>query len=172
MVTSVVVCVAQHVKCLYCTTLCFIIIEYRQRSSSASPFLLCILNIFVSQHTLHMNLQHIPSSEIILYGQSVGSAPSCYLMTKQPVCALILHSPLLSGIRVMTMKRSCLACCDVFPNIDRIKHKCNVRATTSPHTSSLFCSFVVNILFKNRLQCFLIVFLCKTVPNLCHSWNA
>jgi len=63
---------------------------------------------------------------LIIYGQSVGSGPSCHLSAKKPVGALILHSPFTSGMRVLTPSRA-LACLDIFPNIDRIKHvKCPV----------------------------------------------
>ena len=41
------------------------------------------------------------------------------------VAGLILHSPFMSGLRVLTSNR-CLCCCDIYPNIDRA---CNV---TSP----------------------------------------
>lgn len=50
---------------------------------------------------------------------SVGSGPSCYLATKKPIAALILHSPIMSGIRVLTSSRL-LGCWDIFPNINRI----------------------------------------------------
>jgi fermentation-respiration switch protein FrsA (DUF1100 family) len=60
-------------------------------------------------------------SNIILYGQSVGSGPSCYLAARRPdVGGLILHSPFMSGMRVLTPSRA-LACLDIFPNINRIK---------------------------------------------------
>mmetsp|Transcript_19493 Transcript_19493/g.23225 ORF Transcript_19493/g.23225 Transcript_19493/m.23225 type:complete len:451 (-) Transcript_19493:336-1688(-) len=60
-------------------------------------------------------------SKIVLYGQSVGSGPSCYLCAKKPnVGGLVLHSPFMSGMRVLTPSRL-LGCLDVFPNIDRIK---------------------------------------------------
>lgn len=56
----------------------------------------------------------------IMYGQSIGSGPSCYLCSKRPnVGGLILHSPITSGMRVLTPSRA-LACLDIFPNIDRI----------------------------------------------------
>lgn len=61
-----------------------------------------------------------PVDEIILYGQSVGSGPSCYLASKKPVAGLILHSAILSGIRVLTPSRV-LCCFDIYPNISRIK---------------------------------------------------
>jgi pimeloyl-ACP methyl ester carboxylesterase len=58
---------------------------------------------------------------IILYGQSVGGGPSCYLAAKTPgVGGLILHSAFLSGMRVLTPNRA-LACLDIFPNLTRIK---------------------------------------------------
>ena len=67
----------------------------------------------------------IKLSEIIIYGQSVGSGPSIYLATKYECLGLVLHAGLLSGLRVLTPNRCCLCCCDIFPNIDRIpKVKC------------------------------------------------
>ena len=58
---------------------------------------------------------------IVLYGQSVGSGPSCYLASRKPeLGGLILHSPFTSGLRVLTPSRV-LGCLDIFPNIDRIK---------------------------------------------------
>lgn len=66
-------------------------------------------------------------SAVILYGQSVGSGPSCYLASRRAnVGGLVLHSPFTSGMRVLTPSRA-LACLDIFPNIDRIKKvKCRV----------------------------------------------
>ncbi|KAL7530848.1 hypothetical protein ACHAXR_003708, partial [Thalassiosira sp. AJA248-18] len=66
-------------------------------------------------------------SNVILYGQSVGSGPSCYLASRRDnVGGLVLHSPFTSGMRVLTPSRA-LACLDIFPNIDRIKKvKCPV----------------------------------------------
>jgi len=61
------------------------------------------------------------ASKIIIYGQSVGSGPSCYISTKKKIGGLILHSPFTSGMRVLTPSRA-LACLDIYPNIDRIKH--------------------------------------------------
>jgi hypothetical protein len=43
---------------------------------------------------------------IVLYGQSVGSGPSCHLCSKnKDIGALILHSPFTSGMRVLTPSR-------------------------------------------------------------------
>ena len=43
---------------------------------------------------------------IVLYGQSVGSGPSCHLCSKnKDIGGLILHSPFTSGMRVLTPSR-------------------------------------------------------------------
>lgn len=67
------------------------------------------------------NVVSEPAKELILYGQSVGSGPSCYLASNKnfPVAGLILHSAILSGLRVLTHNRL-MACFDIFPNIDRL----------------------------------------------------
>lgn len=63
---------------------------------------------------------------IILYGQSVGSGPVCYVGSRKPSGGIILHSAFLSGMRVLTPNRA-LACLDIYPNIVRIKKvKCPV----------------------------------------------
>ena len=36
------------------------------------------------------------------------------------ICGMVLHSPIMSGMRVLTPSRA-LACLDIYPNIDRIK---------------------------------------------------
>jgi Serine aminopeptidase, S33 len=46
-------------------------------------------------------------ANVILYGQSVGSGPCCYLAAKpdETVGGLVLHSPFTSGMRVLTPSR-------------------------------------------------------------------
>ncbi|KAL1322916.1 hypothetical protein HN51_067926 [Arachis hypogaea] len=58
--------------------------------------------------------------DIILYGQSVGSGPTTDLATRLPnLRAVILHSPILSGLRVMyPVKRTYWF--DIYKNIDKI----------------------------------------------------
>ncbi|XP_054800376.1 uncharacterized protein LOC129304668 isoform X2 [Prosopis cineraria] len=58
--------------------------------------------------------------DIILYGQSVGSGPTTDLATGLPnLRAVILHSPILSGLRVMyPVKRTYWF--DIYKNIDKI----------------------------------------------------
>jgi pimeloyl-ACP methyl ester carboxylesterase len=81
-----------------------------------------------------MQVEMINLSQLILYGRSVGSGPSCYLAQKlnvkrdefefefkgDNVAGLILHSPFLSVCRVvvdMGLEMSY----DYFPNVSRIK---------------------------------------------------
>jgi abhydrolase domain-containing protein 17 len=74
----------------------------------------------VYDYCIEHNIVTDPAKELILYGQSVGSGPTCYLARKKRVAGIVLHSPILSGLRVITDSRS-LACFDIFPNISRIK---------------------------------------------------
>ncbi|MCP3968396.1 MAG: alpha/beta hydrolase [Lentisphaerae bacterium] len=55
---------------------------------------------------------------IIVFGRSVGSGPSCYLAENYPVGALILESAFMSTFQVVT---SLPVPGNRFPNIDRIK---------------------------------------------------
>ncbi len=46
------------------------------------------------------------ASKIILYGQSVGSGPCCYLGCREVgIGGIVLHSPFMSGMRVLTPSR-------------------------------------------------------------------
>lgn len=72
---------------------------------------------YTVKHVVRNNIE----GNVILYGQSVGGGPSCYLASKKiHVGGLILHSAFMSGMRVLTPSRA-LACLDIFPNITRIK---------------------------------------------------
>ena len=72
--------------------------------------------------------------DLVLYGQSIGSAPTLYLATKRKVAGTVLHSPILSGLRFLIPPSTgccspggccspvCVyALCDPFPNIKRIR---------------------------------------------------
>lgn len=70
-----------------------------------------------------VNELQVDPLNIILYGQSVGSAPVMSLAATQRVAGVVLHSPMLSGIRVLDpeLHRMCrpsqvFCCFDVFPN--------------------------------------------------------
>ncbi|XP_010550174.1 PREDICTED: protein ABHD17C [Tarenaya hassleriana] len=60
--------------------------------------------------------------DIILYGQSVGSGPTLDLASRLPqLRAVILHSPILSGLRVMyPVKKTYWF--DIYKNIDKIPY--------------------------------------------------
>jgi acetyl esterase/lipase len=46
------------------------------------------------------------AKNVVLYGQSVGSGPCCYLAEQEPdLGGMILHSPFTSGMRVLTPSR-------------------------------------------------------------------
>eukprot|EP00899_Mesostigma_viride_P015510 jgi/Mesvir1/23960/Mv10728-RA.1 len=63
---------------------------------------------------------HLAPESIVLYGQSVGSGPSCDLAARvPPLGGIILHSPLLSGIRVMHPVSRTWSF-DIYKNIDKI----------------------------------------------------
>jgi pimeloyl-ACP methyl ester carboxylesterase len=68
---------------------------------------------------LNNNFVTDAAKQLILYGQSVGSGPSVYFATKKDTAGLVLHSPIMSGLRVITDSRL-LSCFDIYPNIDRI----------------------------------------------------
>ncbi|XP_008807011.1 alpha/beta hydrolase domain-containing protein 17C-like [Phoenix dactylifera] len=60
--------------------------------------------------------------DIILYGQSVGSGPTLDLATRLPhLRAVVLHSPILSGLRVMYPVKDTY-CFDIYKNIEKIPH--------------------------------------------------
>ena len=58
--------------------------------------------------------------QIILYGQSLGSGPAVHLASLRPVRGLVLHSPIASGMRVVTDSRA-LSCLDIFDNLGTIR---------------------------------------------------
>ena len=71
---------------------------------------------------------------LVLYGQSIGSAPTLYLATRRAVAATVLHTPILSGLRFLIPPSTgvcsvggccspvCMyALCDPFPNLKRIR---------------------------------------------------
>eukprot|EP00040_Diaphanoeca_grandis_P010072 m.51598 g.51598 ORF g.51598 m.51598 type:complete len:343 (-) comp21471_c1_seq2:51-1079(-) len=73
----------------------------------------------------------IPARQIVLYGVSIGTAPSIYLcatLAKRATsnqdnvlpAGLILHSPLSSGLRVFRPDNRMTWCCDPFQNISMI----------------------------------------------------
>jgi fermentation-respiration switch protein FrsA (DUF1100 family) len=67
----------------------------------------------------------ISPENIILYGQSIGTVPTVDLASKFEVGAVILHSPLMSGMRVAFPNTRRTWFFDAFPSIDKVP---NVRS--------------------------------------------
>jgi len=70
----------------------------------------------------------VPLEKIVAYGQSVGSGPATYIGSKRQIGGVILHSPLMSGIKVIDphpdrcCRPSCIfGCCDFYPNDKRCR---------------------------------------------------
>jgi len=70
----------------------------------------------------------VPSKRIVAYGQSVGSGPVSSLTGNRELGGIVLHSPLLSGIKVIDphpnkcCRPSCVwHCFDFYPNYKHIK---------------------------------------------------
>ena len=85
---------------------------------------MCYRNIEAAYNHLTQTMK-IPPNEIILYGRSLGSGPSCYLAKKTAddgasVAGLILHSPFLSIYRIVLDCRVNLVG-DMFINRSRAK---------------------------------------------------
>lgn len=62
----------------------------------------------------------VPKEKVILYGQSIGTVPSVDLASREDLAALILHSPLMSGMRVAFPGTTTTWCCDAFPSIEKV----------------------------------------------------
>ena len=56
----------------------------------------------------------ISPSNIVLYGQSIGTVPTVDLASRYDCAGVILHAPLMSGMRV-AFNTNRTWCCDAFP---------------------------------------------------------
>lgn len=72
--------------------------------------------------------QGVAPDRIVAYGQSVGSGPVAWLASRRELGGIVLHSPLLSGIKVIDpvpskcCRPSCVWCCfDFYPNDERVR---------------------------------------------------
>lgn len=57
----------------------------------------------------------ISPESIILYGQSIGTVPTVDLASRYECAAVVLHSPLTSGMRVAFPDTKKTYCFDAFP---------------------------------------------------------
>lgn len=86
----------------------------------------CYADIDAAYKFLRFDLD-VPSQNIVLYGRSLGSGPSCHLAAGSaqsqdtesggPVGGVILHAPFLSVYRIV-LETGCTVYGDKFPNID------------------------------------------------------
>ncbi|XP_054913414.1 alpha/beta hydrolase domain-containing protein 17A [Poeciliopsis prolifica] len=76
-------------------------------------------DIDAAWHALRTRYCIIPEN-IILYGQSIGTVPTVDLASRYECAAVILHSPLTSGMRVAFPDTKKTYCFDVFPNIEKV----------------------------------------------------
>ncbi|CAM6074954.1 unnamed protein product [Sphagnum tenellum] len=80
-------------------------------------------NTYADIEAAYECLEHmygVQEENVVLYGQSVGSGPTLDLATRKPhLRGVVLHSPILSGLRVMyPVKRTYWF--DIYKNIDKI----------------------------------------------------
>jgi abhydrolase domain-containing protein 17 len=77
-----------------------------------------------------VQVRSIPPEQVVLYGRSLGSGPSCYLAQKtsrqgRSVGALVLHAPFVSVFRVVVPDCApgwmYAICGDKFRNVDRVR---------------------------------------------------
>jgi len=93
--------------------------------SSGSP---SEANIYADAKAAFNHLQDIykfKPEQIIIYGQSIGSVATLDLAARkiaQNCPAIVLHSPLLSGIKVIHPNQSRKYCIDPFPSYEKIKN--------------------------------------------------
>lgn len=59
----------------------------------------------------------VAPENIILYGQSIGTVPTIDLAARYECAAVILHSPLMSGLRVAFPDTRKTYCFDAFPRL-------------------------------------------------------
>jgi len=76
-------------------------------------------DIEAAWHAMRTRLGLSPEN-IILYGQSIGTVPTVDLASRFEVGAVILHSPLMSGMRVAFPQTKRTWFFDAFPSIDKI----------------------------------------------------
>jgi len=92
----------------------------------------CYADIDAAYDFLRVRME-VPANQIVLYGRSLGSGPSCYLASEtsnaddeDTVGGLILHAPFMSVYRIV-FESGCTLLGDQFPNVDYVP---NVKTPT------------------------------------------
>lgn len=75
----------------------------------------CLLVDCVFDVLLVVGRYGISPEHIILYGQSIGTVPTVDLASRYECAAVVLHSPLTSGMRVAFPDTKKTYCFDAFP---------------------------------------------------------
>ncbi|XP_045467467.1 alpha/beta hydrolase domain-containing protein 17B-like [Harmonia axyridis] len=64
---------------------------------------------------------NVTPDTVILYGYSIGTVPTIHLAAKERVAGVVIHSGLMSGLRVAFPSMRTTLCCDPFPSVDRVR---------------------------------------------------
>lgn len=88
----------------------------------------------------------VTPENIILYGQSIGTVPTIDLAARYECAAVILHSPLMSGLRVAFPDTRKTYCFDAFPRL-----VCNMPTTShsKSHNGKKFLGSCVFLSFRD-----------------------
>ncbi|CAJ0932628.1 unnamed protein product [Ranitomeya imitator] len=98
-----------------CNGLLYLIVKHDLLSTRTQvPFLV------MDSRLVHIFRYGVSPENIILYGQSIGTVPTVDLASRYECAAVILHSPLMSGLRVAFPDTRKTYCFDAFPSIDKI----------------------------------------------------
>lgn len=91
-------------------------------ASSGKPTEKCLYSNIEAAYNELSKRYSIEPSQIILYGQSIGTVPTVDLASKIEFAGVILHSPLTSGLRLAFPNTKRTWFFDAFPNIDKAPH--------------------------------------------------
>ncbi|NWX95881.1 AB17B protein, partial [Nothoprocta ornata] len=99
---------------------CVLILESHYHCNTGTATSVYCLPPFFTSPAACLCLYGIRPENVIIYGQSIGTVPSVDLAARYESAAVILHSPLTSGMRVAFPDTKKTYCFDAFPNIDKI----------------------------------------------------
>ncbi|KAK9881938.1 hypothetical protein WA026_018133 [Henosepilachna vigintioctopunctata] len=68
------------------------------------------------------NRYNVNPAKVILYGYSIGTVPTIHLAAKNRVAGVVIHSGLMSGLRMAFPDMNTTLCCDPFPSVDRVRN--------------------------------------------------
>ncbi len=113
-----------------------------------------------------VNERGVDPRRIVLYGMSLGTGPTCWLASREPVGGVILHSGFTSICRIASsvcgcggacpcFVPGCSHCCDMFDNRSRVASiRCPIFVLHSKADEVTPFSHAVEIIRLARKQCF------------------